>query len=210
MSLHIDGQQVWVFIPKQLAMIFFIFLPQPFILKQDDFVKLHSNGPDSILYVSGAPKTRHHHVRGHGDFVHFCVHPCGKEFDNKTALFLQTELSLTSYERAHIVRVGLHMVWYDSKKWFVKLGPATSIMFSLLVSTHFCCCSLSSAKKDCFTLAVFNCELGFSSGMINWSLNWSWQLLLIPGHLCNNVLEVNVEISISWSVTSVHYLFPIL
>ena len=44
MSLHIDGQQVWVFIPKQLAMIFFIFLPQPFILKQDDFVKLHSNG----------------------------------------------------------------------------------------------------------------------------------------------------------------------
>lgn len=126
---------------------------------------------------------------GHGDFVHFCVHPCGKEFDNKTALFLQTELSLTSYERAHIVRVGLHMVWYDSKKWFVKLGPATSIMFSLLVSTRFCCCSLSSAKEDCFTLAVFNCELGFSSGMINWSLNWSWQLLLIPGHLCNNVLE---------------------
>ena len=57
MSLHIDGQQVWIFIPKQLAMIF-ICLPQPFILKQDDFVKLHSNGPDSILNVSGAPKTR--------------------------------------------------------------------------------------------------------------------------------------------------------
>ena len=144
MSLHIDGQQVWVFIPKQLAMIFFIFLPQPFILKQDDFVKLHSNGPDSILYVSGAPKTRHHHVRGHGDFVHFCVHPCGKEFDNKTALFLQTELSLTSYERAHIVRVGLHMVWYDSKNDLLSLVQllALCLVFLFLLTFAAAVCPL--------------------------------------------------------------------
>ena len=111
MSLHIDGQQVWIFIPKQLAMIFFIFLPQPFILKQDDFVKLHSNGPDSILNVSGAPKTR---ITKLGDMVISSISVSThvvKSLTIKQLYFFK--LSWAWQVMRGLILSGLDCTWYD-------------------------------------------------------------------------------------------------
>ena len=133
-----------------------------------------------------------------------------KSLTNKQLYFFK--LSWAWQVMRGLILSGLDCTWYDmiQKSDLSSLVQllALCLVFLFLLTFAVAVCPL--LKKDCFTLAFFNCELGFSSGMINWSLNWSWQLLLIAGHLCYNVLEVHEEISISWSATSVNYLFPIL
>ena len=110
-----------------------------------------------------------------------------------------------------LILSGLDCTWYDmiQKRDLLSLVQLLALCLVFLFLLAFAAAVCPLLKKTAL-LWQSNCELGFSSGMINWSLNWSWQLLLIPGHLCNNLLEVNVEINISWSATSVNYLSPIL